>query len=69
MAGFKVTKSAVKNVSKFFFFFQATKFSADFVDERIEAFLKLGRKDPVEYIDGWEIAKKHVENLLINYNK
>ena len=37
--------------------------------ERIEAFLKLGRKDPVEYIDGWEIAKKHVENLLINYNK
>ena len=35
--------------------------------ERIEAFLKLGRKDPVEYIDGWETAKKHVENLLINY--
>jgi len=37
--------------------------------ERIEAFLKLGRKDPVEYIDGWETAKKHVEELLINYNK
>ena len=37
--------------------------------ERIEAFLKLDRKDPVEYIDGWETAKKHVENLLINYNK
>ena len=37
--------------------------------ERIEAFIKLGRKDPVEYIDGWEIAKKHVEELLINYNK
>ena len=37
--------------------------------ERIEAFLKLGRKDPVEYIDGWETAKKHVEKLLINYNK
>mgnify|MGYP003633229869 FL=1 len=35
--------------------------------ERIEAFLKLGRKDPVEYIDGWEIAKKHVEQLLTNY--
>jgi len=32
--------------------------------ERIEAFLKLGRKDPVEYVDGWEIAKKHVEELL-----
>ena len=37
--------------------------------ERIEAFLKLNRKDPVEYIDGWETAKKHVENLLINYKK
>ncbi len=35
--------------------------------ERIEAFLKLKRKDPVEYIDGWEIAKKHVEQLLLNY--
>jgi len=29
--------------------------------ERIEAFLKLERKDTVEYIDGWETAKKHVE--------
>ena len=37
--------------------------------ERIEAFLKLNRKDPVEYIDGWETAKKYVEELLINYNK
>ena len=37
--------------------------------ERIEAFLKLGRKDPVEYIDGWETAKKHVEKILTNYNK
>ena len=37
--------------------------------ERIEAFLKIGRKDPVEYVDGWETAKKHVEELLINYNK
>jgi len=35
--------------------------------ERIEAFLKLGRKDPVEYIDGWEIAKKHVEKLLADH--
>ena len=35
--------------------------------ERIEAFLKLNRKDPVEYIDGWETAKKHVEELLNNY--
>ena len=35
--------------------------------ERIEAFLKLKRKDPVEYIDGWETAKKHVEQLLLKY--
>jgi len=32
--------------------------------ERIEAFLKLERKDPVEYIDGWETAKQHVTELL-----
>jgi 7-cyano-7-deazaguanine synthase len=37
--------------------------------ERIEAFLKLGRKDPVEYADetgpvSWEIAKTHVEEIL-----
>ncbi len=32
--------------------------------ERIEAFLKLGRKDPVEYIDGWDTAKVHVQELL-----
>jgi len=35
--------------------------------ERIEAFLKLKRKDPVEYIDGWDIAKKHVEELLASH--
>ena len=35
--------------------------------ERIEAFLKLGRKDPVTYIDGWNVAKNHVEKLLKNY--
>ena len=35
--------------------------------ERIEAFLKLGRKDPVAYVDGWEVAKAHVKELLANY--
>ena len=35
--------------------------------ERIEAFLKLGRKDPVEYVDGWDVAKNHVTKLLKNY--
>ena len=35
--------------------------------ERIEAFLKLERRDPVRYIDGWEVAKQHVEQLLLNH--
>ena len=37
--------------------------------ERIEAFLKLGRRDPVKYVDGWEVAKNHVENLLAEHSK
>ena len=37
--------------------------------ERIEAFIKLDRKDPVEYIDGWEVAKKHVEQILKNHGE
>jgi len=37
--------------------------------ERIEAFIKLGRPDPVEYADEtgpveWEVAKTHVEKVL-----
>ena len=40
--------------------------------ERIEAFLKLGRPDPVTYADEngrveWITAKSHVEDLLKNY--
>ncbi len=37
--------------------------------ERIEAFLKLGRRDPVEYIDGWDVAKVHVQQLLKKYEQ
>ena len=43
--------------------------------ERIEAFIKLGRKDPVEYADlengpvSWEVAKSHVEQVLAEYSK
>jgi 7-cyano-7-deazaguanine synthase len=38
--------------------------------ERIEAFIDLGRKDPVQYEDetgevSWEIAKTHVEKVLV----
>jgi 7-cyano-7-deazaguanine synthase len=37
--------------------------------ERIEAFIRLGRPDPVKYEDEtgevtWEVAKAHVENIL-----
>ena len=40
--------------------------------ERIEAFIKLGRPDPVQYEDesgevSWEIAKTHVEKVLAEY--
>jgi 7-cyano-7-deazaguanine synthase len=42
--------------------------------ERIEAFIKLGRPDPVRYADeqdpvSWEVAKEHVEKVLAEYNK
>jgi hypothetical protein len=33
----------------------------------LKHFLKLGRKDPVEYVDGWETAKEHVEALLAEH--
>ena len=41
--------------------------------ERIEAFIKLGRPDPVEYADEtgpvkYEVAKTHVEKLLADHN-
>ena len=40
--------------------------------ERIEAFIALGRKDPVQYEDetgevDYEVAKKHVEKVLAEY--
>ena len=42
--------------------------------ERIEAFIKLGRPDPVEYADEngpttWEVAKAHVEQVLAQHSK
>ena len=42
--------------------------------ERIEAFIKLGRPDPVEYADesgpvSWNIAKAHVEQVLADYHE
>ena len=40
--------------------------------ERIEAFIALGRKDPVQYEDesgevDYEVAKSHVEKVLAEY--
>ena len=40
--------------------------------ERIEAFLKLGRPDPVKYANSegpvsWEVAKAHVEQVLAEH--
>ena len=42
--------------------------------ERIEAFIKLGRPDPVKYEDEtgpveWEVAKAHVEKVLAEHQK
>ena len=43
--------------------------------ERIEAFIKLGRPDPVAYADlengpvSWEVAKAHVEKVLTEHKK
>jgi len=42
--------------------------------ERIEAFIKLGRPDPVAYADetgpvSWEVAKAHVEKVLAEHQK
>ena len=40
--------------------------------ERIEAFIKLGRPDPVAYADetgpvSWDVAKWHVQDVLDEY--
>lgn len=42
--------------------------------ERIEAFIKLGRPDPVDYADetgpvSWEVARAHVEKVLAEHQK
>ena len=42
--------------------------------ERVEAFIKLGRPDPVEYADEtgpvtWEVAKAHVKEVLAQHSK
>ena len=42
--------------------------------ERVEAFIKLGRPDPVPYADetgpvSWETVRSHVEQVILNHTK
>jgi 7-cyano-7-deazaguanine synthase len=42
--------------------------------ERIEAFIKLGHPDPIQYEDEsglvtWEVAKQHAESVIDSYQK
>jgi len=60
------------NAFKYYEWFSDYKSAASV--ERIEAFIKLGRPDPVAYADEtgpvtWEIAKKAVEKVLSEYQK
>lgn len=60
------------NANKYFKWFSDYKSAASV--ERIEAFIKLGRPDPVAYADetgavSWEVAKSHVEKVLLEYAK
>ena len=68
---YKRTNTSYKPI-KFFHTSTRWKWYSDFKSassvERIEAFLKLGRKDPVVYVDGWDVAKSHVEKLLADHN-
>ena len=73
---YKRTNTSYKPI-KFFHTSTRWKWYSDFKSassvERIEAFLKLGRPDPVEYADEtgpvkYEVAKTHVEKLLADYN-
>ena len=72
---YKRTNTSYKPI-KFFHTSTRWKWYSDYKSassvERIEAFLKLGRPDPVEYADEtgpvkYEIAKNHVEKLLAEY--
>ena len=54
-------------------------FTYDFIRDAnlatiVEAFIKLGRPDPVPYADetgpvSWETVKSHVEQVILNHTK
>ena len=73
---YKRTNTSYKPI-KFFHTSTRWKWYSDFKSassvERIEAFLKLGRPDPVEYADEtgpvkYEVAKAHVEKVLADHH-
>ena len=70
---YKPIQHIVKVTDEYGFSYDAREWFSDYKSassvERIEAFIKLGRPDPVEYADEigpvqWDIAREHVENLL-----
>jgi 7-cyano-7-deazaguanine synthase len=68
---YKRTNTSYKPIYYFFTCYSDYK-SASSV-ERVEAFMKLGKPDPVEYADetgpvSWETVVKHVETILNNHN-
>jgi 7-cyano-7-deazaguanine synthase len=68
---YKRTNTSYKPIYYFFNCYSDYK-SASSV-ERVEAFMKLGKPDPVEYADetgpvSWETVVKHVKTILNNHN-
>jgi len=68
---YKRTNTSYKPIYYFFSCYSDYK-SASSV-ERVEAFIRLGKPDPVEYADetgpvSWETVVKHVETILNNHN-
>jgi 7-cyano-7-deazaguanine synthase len=68
---YKRTNTSYKPIYYFFSCYSDYK-SASSV-ERVEAFMKLGKPDPVEYADetgpvSWETVVEHVETILNNHN-
>jgi len=68
---YKRTNTSYKPIYYFFTCYSDYK-SASSV-ERVEAFIRLGKPDPVEYADetgpvSWETVVKHVETILNNHN-
>ena len=67
---YKRTNTSYKPIYYFFNCYSDYK-SASSV-ERVEAFIKLGRPDPVAYADetgpvSWEVARAHAEQVLANH--